>query len=259
MDILYMPNPAHNKPLNPRVLAFFTSSTVNHHSAMKNKLLTFISSLCVVSLITGCGSNYVSSSHELAPVTTSPGLAAVEQLPRPNHIWVYDFASTSSADASLQAEIGREIMSGIIGSIRQMGLSAEPGSPKTTKQINDIVLKGKIVSVDEGNAAERVAIGFGKGSSELKVQLEGYQVTSKGLRRVGGDTGEAGGSKTPGAALGAVGAIATGNPAGLIISTGMKVYGEESGSSKIEGRTQQIVEEITERLRTRFQREGWVQ
>ena len=91
------------------------------------------------------------------------------------------------------------------------------------------------------------------------MQVEGYQVTPQGLRRLGGGTGEAAGSKTPGAAFGAVGAIATGNPAGLIISTGMKAYGEASGSSTVEGRTQQIIGEIGERLRTRFLQEGWIQ
>ncbi|MGZ8238801.1 MAG: DUF4410 domain-containing protein [Methylobacter sp.] len=218
---------------------------------MKNNLLNFISCLGVVLLITGCAST---------DVTTSPEFAANgQQLPRPNHIWVYDLTPTSSANTSLQAEIGREIAGGVVSNIRQMGLSAEPGSPTTPMQINDIVLKGNIVSVEEGSAAERVAIGFGSGGSELKVQVEGYQVTPQGLRRVGGGTGAAGGSKTPGAALGAAGAIATANPAGLIFSTGMKIYGEESGSSKVEGRTKQIVEEITERLRTRFQQEGWIQ
>ena len=232
------------------------------------RVSTIIFFLGSVLLVVSCTSNYVTTNQELAPVTTnreltpvttSRALAANEQLPKPNQIWVYDLAPISSANASEQAEIGREIASALVSSIRQMGLSAEPGSPTTTMQSNDIVLKGNIVSVDEGNATERVAIGFGSGGSELKVQVEGYQVTPQGLRRVGGGTGEAGGSKTPGAALGAVGAIATGNPAGLIISTGMKVYGEASGSSKVEGRTQEIVEEITERLRTRFLQEGWIQ
>ncbi|MGR9086989.1 MAG: DUF4410 domain-containing protein [Gammaproteobacteria bacterium] len=223
------------------------------------KISTNLFYLYVVLLITGCASTSVTTDSELAPVTTGPGFAAAEQLPRPNQIWVYDFAPTSSANASLQAEIGREIASGVVSSIRQMGLSAEPGSPTSMMQINDIVFKGDIVSVDEGSTAERVAIGFGSGGSVLKVRVEGYQVTQQGLRRVGGGTGVAGGSKAPGAALGAVGAIATGNPAGLIISTGMKLYGEASGSSKVEGRTKQIVQEIADRLKTRFQQQGWVQ
>lgn len=223
------------------------------------RVSTIIFFLGGVLLVSSCASTQVTTSRELAPVTRGRALAANEQLPRPNHIWVYDLAPTSSANAYERTELGKEIASGLISSIRQMGLSAEPGSPTTTMQSNDIVLKGNILSVDEGSSAERVAIGLGSGGSELKVQVEGYQVTPQGLRRVGSGTGEAGSSKTPGAAVGAVGAIATGNPAGLIISTGMKVYGEASGSSKIEGRTQQIVEEITERLRTRFQQEGWIQ
>jgi hypothetical protein len=44
------------------------------------------------------------------------------------------------------------------------------------------------------------------------------------------------GNQTPGAAVGVAGLIATGNPAGLIVSSGMKLYGERSGSSTLEGR-----------------------
>jgi hypothetical protein len=34
--------------------------------------------------------------------------------------------------------------------------------------------------------------------------------------------------------------IATHNPAGFIVSTGMKAYGEESGNDTVEGRARQI-------------------
>jgi hypothetical protein len=37
------------------------------------------------------------------------------------------------------------------------------------------------------------------------------------------------------------------------------VYGEESGSSTIEGRVKQTVKEISDQLKTRFQQEGWIQ
>jgi hypothetical protein len=235
--------------LNPRGLVFFLKSSI-HTSRRKNKLFTVFSCLGIALLIAGCASTQV---------TTSPEISMSEQLPRPDHIWVYDFVPTSSGNASEQAEIGRKIASGVVDSIREMGLSAEKATPSTRMQINDFVLKGAILSVVEGNASERVAIGFGSGASELKVQVEGYQVTPQGLRRLGSGTGDAGGSKSPGAALGVAGAIATANPAGLIVSTGMKVYGEESGSSKIEGRIKQVVQEIADRLKTRFQQQGWIQ
>jgi Domain of unknown function (DUF4410) len=72
------------------------------------------------------------------------------------------------------------------------------------------VIRSYILAVSEGDAAKRVAIGFGAGASELGVAVEGYQMTAQGLRRVGSGTGTSGGSKTPGAAVPAGVALATG-------------------------------------------------
>ena len=69
---------------------------------------------------------------------------------------------------------------------------------------------------------------------------------------------ESGGSKGPGAAAPLAVAIATGNPLGLIVSSGMKVYGEASGSSKIDGRAEQTAKEVANQLRPRFQQQGWI-
>jgi hypothetical protein len=125
-------------------------------------------------------------------------------------------------------------------------------------QIGDLVIKGSILSINQGSAAERVAIGFGSGAAQLKAAAEGYLMTDHGLRKLGSGTADTSGGKSPGAALGVVGAVATANPAGLIISTGMKVYGEESGSSTIEGRAKDMAEEIAEVLQVKFKEQGWI-
>jgi hypothetical protein len=111
----------------------------------------------------------------------------------------------------------------------------------------------------QGSEAKRLAIGFGAGASQLTTAVQGFQVTPEGLRKLGSGTVEAGGSKTPIAALGVVGLIASGNPAGPIASSGMKIYGEESGSSKVEGRAKQTAGEVADQLRIRFQQQGWIQ
>ena len=59
--------------------------------------------------------------------------------------------------------------------------------------------------------------------------------------------------------MGVAGLLATGNPAGLIISTGMKVYGEKSGSSKVEGRAKATAKEIADALKQRAEQQGWIQ
>lgn len=225
-------------------------------------------SLFALVVVAGCASTKVTNRQQLV----------TGQLPRPNEIWVYDFAATAAdvpagsafagqaADASQTPEeiatgqrLGAEIASQLVQQVQAMGMPAARGGVGTTPQINDLVIRGYLVSVQEGSAAERVAIGFGAGASELKTAVEGFQMTAQGLRKLGSGSVDAGGGKSPGAALGVVGLIATANPAGLIISGGMKAYGEASGSSTVEGRAKATAKEIADVLKERFEQQGWIQ
>jgi hypothetical protein len=226
----------------------------------------------LLALITlaGCASTKVATRQQLV---SGP-------LPRPAQIWVYDFAATPTdvpADSALAGQyvvstapptaeqiatgrqVGAELAAQLVEQIRDMGMPAERAAMGTRPQLNDIVIRGYLLSVDEGSAVKRVAIGFGSGGSELRTAVEGYQMTAQGLRKLGSGTLDSGGSKTPGAALGAATFIATANPAGLIVSSGMKAYGEASGSSKLEGRAKATAKEIADVLKQRFQEQGWIQ
>ena len=218
----------------------------------------------------GCASTEVSDRQEYKG----------GKLPRPHHIWVYDFAATPAevpANSALagqhaehptpqtaeQIELGRKlgeaIAEQIVEEIRGMGLPAKRASSHTTPEINDLVIRGYLLSVDEGDATKRVAIGFGSGASHLVTAVEGFQMTAQGLRKLGSGKVGAGGGKTPGGALGVATLVATGNPAGLIVGGGMKAYGEYSGSSKVEGRAKATAKEITDELKKKFQEQGWIE
>jgi hypothetical protein len=230
----------------------------------------FISCLVALAVVAGCATTKVTSRQQLV----------TQEIPRPSHILVYDFAATPAdipPDSSLAGQysapstpptaeqlaegrqLGAEIATQLVQEIQGMGLPAERASRQTPLQLNDIMIRGYLLSVEEGSAAERLVIGFGAGASELRTLVEGYQLTERGVRKLGSGTVDSGGSKTPGAALGVAGLIATGNPAGLIISTGVKIYGEESGKSTVEGRAQQTAKEIAAQLKIRFQEQGWIQ
>jgi hypothetical protein len=237
---------------------------------MKNacKLMSVVLvSLC---LMIGCATTNVTNQQQLV----------TGQLPKPNNIWVYDFVATPAdvpSDSSLAGQysapptpqtaqqiaegrkVGAEIAAELVAQIQAMGMSATQAASQTTPQVNDIVIRGYLLSVNPGSADKRVAIGFSSGVSELKTAVEGFQMTDQGLRKLGSGTVDSGGNKTPGMAAPAMLAIASGNPLGLIISGGMKVYGEESGSSTIEGRVKQTVKEISDQLKLRFQDQGWIQ
>ena len=105
-------------------------------------------------------------------------------------------------------------------------MPAAVGSAASRPQINDLVIEGSLLSVQHGSAVERVSIGFSAGESELKVAVEGYQMTATGLHKLGSSDVTSTGNKTPGMAVGIASWAITHNPAGFILTTGMKSYGE---------------------------------
>jgi hypothetical protein len=226
-------------------------------------------SVLTLLVMAGCASTKVTGRDQLV----------TGQLPRPQHIWVYDFVATAAdvppdstfagqyaehtapqtpEEIAAGREVGAQIAVALVDRIFDMGLPVARASNTTKLQLNDIIFRGYLLSIEEGSAAKRFAIGFGSGTSQLRTAVEGFQVTTQGLRKLGSGTLDSGGSKGPGTAASLGVAIATGNPVGLIVSSGVKVYGEASGKSKIEGRAADTAKEIAEHLKKRFQEQGWV-
>jgi uncharacterized protein DUF4410 len=225
--------------------------------------------LFVLVIFSGCASTEVSNRQILVN----------DRMPRPDRILVDDFIadpadmppdsaleSALETDAPLTAEqlraghqLGAQIADELVAQIRDMGLPAVAALSGGRPRVGDIVIRGYLVSIDEGSTAGRMLIGFGAGGSELKTVVEGYVMTARGLRKLGSGTVESGGSTGPGAAAPAAVSIGTGSPIGLIVTGGMKIYGEASGSSQLEGRAKATAKEIADVLKTRFAQQGWIQ
>ena len=231
--------------------------------------------LCLFALfvVAGCASTNVTQQTPMS----NPGLA------KPNQIWVYNFIANPAdmpADSSIagsvsapskpatrdQIEQGRKfgslIAQDLVADINAMGLSAVQAGPGSSPQVGDGVIRGYLVSVQgggTGSAVKRFVIGFGYGTSEMDTVVEGFAVTPQGLRKLGSGTLSSSGSKTPGMVAPAAVAIATGNPIGLIVVGGTKVYGEASGRNTLEGRAKATADAIAVELKTRFQDRGWIQ
>lgn len=222
--------------------------------------------LLAVVLAAGCAKTTVSNQQ---------ADFAGQRISRPGNVVVYDFSATvddAPADAAIKGEqapmtasqiaegrqLGALVANELVADIQAMGMPAATASSGVAPQIGDLVIKGYFLSIQQGSAAERVIIGFGAGGADLQTAVEGYLVTGDGLVKLGsGDVNSAPG-KTPGAAVPAAVMIASGNPIGLIVGGGVKVYGEVSGKSTIEGRAKQTADEIATNLKPRFQAQGWI-
>jgi hypothetical protein len=162
-------------------------------------------------------------------------------LARPDQIWVYDFVATSHdmpTDTSLagrvsnpsapptpeEMEAGRKygamIAQELVKDIQAMGLPAIEAGPGSSPQVGDGVIRGYLVSMEgdgAGSTVKRMVIGFGAGTTEMDTVVEGYVMTSQGLRRLGSGTLTSSGNKSPSLVVPAAVAVATANPVGLIV------------------------------------------
>jgi hypothetical protein len=120
------------------------------------------------------------------------------------------------------------------------------------------VIRGYFVSADEGSAAKRVLVGFGSGNAELMTAVEGYQMTSQGLRLLGSGQVKSGGAKMPGVVLPLAVMAATANPIGLVVGGTVKVAGEATGSDTIEGAAERTADEIAVQLIEVAKKHGWL-
>jgi uncharacterized protein DUF4410 len=202
-----------------------------------------------------------------------------EKLARPERIIVYSFVATpadvsaesavagqfiqpSTPQTAEQIETGRklgaQIAKELVTQIQAMRLPAVLASGQPAPRVNDIVIKGYLLSVQEGSAGKRVLIGFGSGNAELKTRVEGFQMTDHGLRQLGSGELDSGGSKTPGMLVPLAVAAATANPIGLVVGGVVKLHGEESGSDTIEGSGKRTADAIAKQLRGAFQKQEWI-
>lgn len=230
------------------------------------KRLRHTALLLVLVVLAGCASTEVSNRERYEG----------EKLARPDRIIVDDFATTPAevpADSALSeqpaaAQTPEEIEAGhkladevakqLVADLQGMGLPAVRAAGQPAPQVGDIVIKGSFVTVEDGSAGKRILIGFGSGGADLQTVVEGYVMTADGLRKLGSGEVTSAGNKTPGMVVPLAVMAATANPIGLIVVGGMKLAGEATGSSGIEGRAKATADEIAAQLKEAAEKQGWI-
>lgn len=228
-------------------------------------LVRIAAGLLALIAFAGCATTRVTSAQ---PYAGGP-------IPRPDRIIVDDFGSApgdahpepvvasepaprSAEEIELGRRLGAEVAVELVAKLRGIGLPAVRAVDQPPPRPGDIVIKGNLYSIEEGSKGKRVLIGFGSGAAELKVAVDGYQMTPEGMRRLGGGTGEIGGSKGPGMAAPLAIFAATKNPLGLIVTGALKARGERGGSSTIQGAAKHLADQIAARIQTAARKQGWI-
>src|SRR5262249_48719325 len=136
-----------------------------------------------------------------ARVSTESVQKSVDVLPRPQLILVHDYRvsrdkveldsaissrvkrtvkGTPEADDQLriEQEVSRALTTTLVDEIRKLGIPAEPAAMAPSVDGPTLSIEGEMVSIDEGNKAKRLVVGFGSGASEVRTLTQVYEVTS---------------------------------------------------------------------------------
>jgi Domain of unknown function (DUF4410) len=205
-------------------------------------------------------------------------------LPRPTLVVVQTFAVSPDEvdlDGGLSAEIvdavkaedgtsrteqelqtGRKVTDAIakklVVEIQDLGLTAQRGDAVPPGTANALLIKGQLVSIDEGNRTERVIIGMGAGRSDVEVHAQVYQVTAAGSEQIDQIAVDAKSGLTPGMAetMG-VGALTGHLLVSAAVSGGAHVVSESLGANVVAD-ADRSAKGLAKQLSVLFGKEGWV-
>ncbi len=203
-----------------------------------------------------------------------------DKLARPDRILVHDFAAAVEdlpawSDASARMtesglvrtdpeiaagrRLGEQMAGDLVARIRKMGLDAERMTPESAPVPGDVVIVGLLTSIDEGDSTKRVVLGFGSGAAEIATELEGYLATENGFEKLSSGRAESVKARGPGVAVPIAMSVVTSNPLSLILGLPVKVAGEATGRSTIEGVSRRMVDEIAGELEKKFRAQEWIE
>jgi Domain of unknown function (DUF4410) len=166
---------------------------------------------------------------------------------------------TSRTEQETQAgqQVADAIADKLVVEIQDMGLRAQRGSTVPAGTQNALLIKGQLVSIDEGNRTERVIVGLGAGRSDVRSQVQVYEVTPSGSRLIDTIEVDAKSGLTPGMAetMG-VGGLAGHLVMATVVSGGVHVASEARGADVVADADRAAMG-IAKQLAALFAQESW--
>ncbi|HEU4826335.1 MAG TPA: DUF4410 domain-containing protein [Dongiaceae bacterium] len=202
------------------------------------------------------------------------------KLPYPKAIYVYDFAVSLAevpADSAaaprlsgavedpnetakrdqLEHQIADVLATRLVADLQDLGLPAVRWRGTPPKNDDAYTIEGQFLTIDEGNAAKQLIIGFGAGGTEVRVLTQAYHLNDGRKELLGEAEVSAESSKAPGlAATLPVGAAISGASAAAAVSTGVGVV--RTVNSKVKKGAEDTAEAIVELLKPKMQEQGWL-
>jgi hypothetical protein len=220
-----------------------------------------------------------------APTNVQQTSQSSAKMPRPDRILVYDFAVSPEEvklDEGLTAEIkqryeheqnaaprtAQELKVGhtvanvvaaeLVKKIQSDGLWAERAMGNSTARGKTLIIKGQFLTIDEGNRAERVAVGFAAGRTDVQADVQVYELTAGGEQPVENLTASGESASKPGMAeMMAVGLLTHHLLTSTLVS-GTVAGVSEAKFDTVEDDGRRMADKIAASLSQYFVSQGWI-
>ena len=235
-------------------------------------MLRAAAALCaIILLVTACGSTDAEITEERDDDD--------DELPYPSRILVYDFAVSPSEVSSdsvaagrlssagddpqsnaqrqqLEHQIADVVANRVVAELQELDLPAMRWRGPAPAGNNIYTLEGQFLTIDEGNAMQRMIIGFGVGGTELRVLVQAYRINAGRKELLGEAEVSSESSSRPGlAATLPVGSAISGIATAAAVQTGVGVVTEMNTDVR-EG-AEDTAEAIIDLLEPRMEDQGW--
>jgi hypothetical protein len=170
----------------------------------------------------------------------------------------YKGMSRTAEEIKVGHRVADALAEEMVKKIRSYGLWAERGLGYPYGKNKDLIIKGQLLSIDEGNRTERVVVGLGAGRTSVQANVQVYEMTAKGLQEVDTLKGDAKSGDKPGMGeMMGIGGIAGHLLASTVVS-GALAGASEMTSATVEADAKRMAEKITTDLGTFFVDQGWI-
>ena len=238
---------------------------------MEARRLVLLGLVCAIGL----------AASACARTSVQPGDAkAVGRLPRPQMIYVHDFAVSPAAvtldsaigsrvlsmmkdtpESAQQLEVGQQVAKvvteNLVKEISKLGIPSAAAASAVPVAGPSLAIEGQFLTVDEGNRLRRAFIGFGAGASDVRTLVQVFETTNEGRRLVEDFYVTVKSSRKPGMGpMAGVGA-ATGRAAeSAAVAGGVGVL--SARSQTVEGDATHTADQVVKELKKLFVEQGWI-
>ena len=169
-------------------------------------------------------------------------------------------SATPRTEQELQVghQIADAIANNLVTEIRDLGLPAEHGSGLPAGTANAVLVTGQLVSINQGNEAERVVIGLAAGRSDVRAQVQVFELTPTSTKLIDTIEVDAKSGLQPGMAetMG-MGALTGHLLVSTLVSGGLQVA-TETMSDTVIADADRAAKGIAKQLSSLFTQQDWI-